>query len=456
MRTIKFKKVNNNYYSVDRKDSVLVAPVLMYQKAFWVKGPFRKEKRVSEIPFMFPGDANNKYILSGNMNRVLSYLIEKKIPCEFEEEICDFEETKVELETLLPREDQIRLIRKGLEEKQGVIISPTGSGKTIITMGVISAMKYYNILLLAHTIDIVKQTSKKIVKEIPFFKDKIQVLGGGDSAFSKDYRLTVSTIQTFEKQNLKELEDWFDVIIIDEAHHVNSVNSEYGKLLLQLDAPMKIGFTATKPSEREKELSCEGLLGPILGELTNKEAIEKGIIAKPYIKLYKVPYDHKISASFGKYAEIYNSGIVNNEIRNNLIVSVTKEFMAKKESVLILVTRVEHGEILSRMIGCPFVWGSSTEKVRDEIKDSLQNKDNLCVVSSVIWKEGVDMPSLDVVINAAGGKSEIQTIQFIGRGFRVTETKKSFTVVDFFDNSHRFFVEHFGNRLTTYFNMGWM
>ena len=73
-----------------------------------------------------------------------------------------------------------------------------------------------------------------------------------------------------------------------------------------------------------------------------------------------------------------------------------------------------------------------------------------------IWKEGSNIPELDVVINASGGKSEMATIQIIGRGRRKTKTKSALIVYDFFDPSSRFLIEHFGFRVSLYTEMGWL
>ena len=78
------------------------------------------------------------------------------------------------------------------------------------------------------------------------------------------------------------------------------------------------------------------------------------------------------------------------------------------------------------------------------------------VIATTILNEGVNIPSLGAVINAAGGKSEIIILQKIGRGLRVTDKKKEIHLVDFFDNSHRFLIEHFGERLSLYFNKEWI
>ena len=77
------------------------------------------------------------------------------------------------------------------------------------------------------------------------------------------------------------------------------------------------------------------------------------------------------------------------------------------------------------------------------------------VISSVIWKGGVDIPSLDCVIKADQGKDEKRTRQGIGRGFRTTETKKEFEIVDF-AFPYRYLAEHFIARISVYLKEGWL
>jgi len=66
------------------------------------------------------------------------------------------------------------------------------------------------------------------------------------------------------------------------------------------------------------------------------------------------------------------------------------------------------------------------------------------------------MRYFNVIINAAGGKSEIRTLQTIGRGLRVTKDKKDVIIYDLWDVSHRFLIEHSGERICTYMDQGWM
>jgi len=60
-------------------------------------------------------------------------------------------------------------------------------------------------------------------------------------------------------------------------------------------------------------------------------------------------------------------------------------------------------------------------------------------------------------VNASGGKSEILTLQSLGRGLRtVPGVKDDVVLVDFFDPSNRYLVDHFGHRVSLYFEEGWL
>ncbi len=77
------------------------------------------------------------------------------------------------------------------------------------------------------------------------------------------------------------------------------------------------------------------------------------------------------------------------------------------------------------------------------------------VIAIRIWSEGVNIRSIGAVINAAGGESEIASIQVFGRGMRTAEGKKGVILVDFIDLSHEWFRRHSLKRICTYLEAGW-
>jgi DNA repair protein RadD len=99
------------------------------------------------------------------------------------------------------------------------------------------------------------------------------------------------------------------------------------------------------------------------------------------------------------------------------------------------------------------VTGATDNNLREEIKTTLKNKDILCVIVTSVWREGINIPSLDCVINAVGGKSDIMVLQNVGRGLRTDEGKEEILIVDFLD-PYQFLAQHSIERLRIYNDMG--
>jgi superfamily II DNA or RNA helicase len=89
------------------------------------------------------------------------------------------------------------------------------------------------------------------------------------------------------------------------------------------------------------------------------------------------------------------------------------------------------------------------------VKEALQAKEIKCVIATTVWREGINIPSLGCIINACGGKSEIVTLQAIGRGLRTSEGKDRILVVDFLD-PYKYLAQHAIMRIQTYVETGCM
>jgi superfamily II DNA or RNA helicase len=125
------------------------------------------------------------------------------------------------------------------------------------------------------------------------------------------------------------------------------------------------------------------------------------------------------------------------------------------------VNKIAHGDNIERIcndqgIDVKFIQGSSDIETRERIRNELNMGLVKTVISTTVWKEGINIPNLNNVINAAGGKSEIATLQGIGRGLRKTSEKDKVVIYDFFDPGHPYLIAHFGERLCLYMDMGWL
>ena len=90
----------------------------------------------------------------------------------------------------------------------------------------------------------------------------------------KESNVTIATIQSFVKLDPEWYCDLYNIVVIDEAHHLTSVEGQYGKVLSKMLSPMRIALSATPTTNKLKRLTLEGFTGPLIAELS----IQKGIM----------------------------------------------------------------------------------------------------------------------------------------------------------------------------------
>jgi superfamily II DNA or RNA helicase len=138
--------------------------------------------------------------------------------------------------------------------------------------------------------------------------------------------------------------------------------------------------------------------------------------------------------------------------RHNIIKKIVKKM---NKNVLILVNRIEHGDHLWETLQIEgkstyFVHGEVPVETRSEIIQEMENNDNVVSVAiSAIFSTGINIKNLHYIVFAAGGKSFIRTVQSIGRGLRLHESKEKLVIFDIYDN-FKFSMAHAGERKKFY------
>lgn len=437
------------FSEADKETIPIIKPALSY-KGTWA----RPTKKKTIIESYNANVINKGLFLTGLIPRIKSRFPDIEIVGDLEK----LKPTKKpHLKGITPREDQLRLVSGAIDQGRGVLLSPTGSGKTVVAMLLLSCFPKAKVLFLCHSLSIIKQTEKEFKK---FGFTGIQVLGGGEKTFNRKKRITLSTIQTFVGIDKEEWFDFFDITICDECHHINSATSQYAKVLGSSLSPMRIGLTATLPTKPEGILYMEGYLGPVIGEVTVMEGVEKKMLAKPTVKLIPVPYNSFIG-DLNKYTDIYKHGIVENRARNRIILEEAKSQIDQEKTALIMVKEISHGNNLVSMakslfsMDVIFVQGKTEGEVRTLIQQTLNEKIIRCVVCTAVWREGVNIKSLNTIILALGGKSAIQTAQALGRGLRMDKGKDEVLLVDMLD-PYKYLAQHSVARISLYVNNNWM
>jgi len=451
------------------EDAEILAKLLRFKATYWRQGQFRKIQKDWDRVLIKKG-----MFLTGFVPRIAGYceLTKRQLVIHHHEQALPSEYFGLSIEDIsrikIPgglqlKDDQIEALEKILEQTRGVIHHPTGSGKTVLFLSFISLFPESNALIIVNTQDLMHQTLNK-AKE--FFPGEVGIVGAGEIDFK---RITVATIQTLVNLTHQDLIGYdAKIVIVDEAHHLskfappfdNGKGGTYARVLSSILAPIRLGFTATLPYTEEAKMSLEGYIGPVI---STKKISEVERLAKIKIVLRKLPIT--LAAREAKnYSDVYKYGVTFNSRRHRMVLQEADKLVQEGRTVLIIVTQIQHGENILSMaqrtfphLRIEYVHGQIAGVTRNQIKKDLDSGKIDVVIADAVWREGVDIPTLGAIINASGGKSEIMTIQALGRGLRtVPGIKEDVILVDLFDPSHRYLVEHFGQRISLYFDEGWM
>ena len=240
-----------------------------------------------------------------------------------------------------------------------------------------------------------------------------------------------------------------EMVLYDECHMIScqtiqDINIESN------NARHKFGFSGSPWRDDGSDLLIEGVVGKNIVEITPSELIKKGFLVEPTIHLIDVPKMDKLSDN---YQSIYKEYVVENEVRNGLIVKATNKLVDSGRKVLVLVKNIKHGKILlneleqNRVVY--FVRGELDSDTRNQIKEDFINGEIEVIISTAIFDQGIDLPNLDALVLGGSGKSSVRTIQRLGRVLRPYPGKKNAIVVDYIDNAP-FLLKHSAKRVETY------
>ena len=362
------------------------------------------------------------------------------------------------------RDYQQEAVDLAVQKQRGIIRAGTGAGKSAILSAIIAKLNVKTLILI-HKQDIFYQligTFERLLK-VPIGK-----IGDGQCDFQN---VTVAMIQTVahvfdpkvkvqakDDAILKEKHDAIiqflsevECVLIDEAHHIAA--DTFWQVMQNIpQATYRIGVTATAFREDNMDLMLEGALAKKFIDVSSSDLIDRKYLVPPTIYLY--PVAHQKRKKEDTYGQVYSEEIVTNDFRNRLICNLALKAKQANKAVLIAVTQIEHGEILEKMLqsvdaSAMFVNGLSKSEVRKQILKELGQGVVRIVIATNIYSEGVDMPALSVLINAAGAASGIHSLQLLGRVLRTAPGKTRAWIVDLQDNG-KFLNNHSKDRVEIY------
>jgi len=325
-------------------------------------------------------------------------------------------------------------VARGVE--RGVFHHPTGAGKTEC-MVALSEVYPVNWLILTHRKDLLLNTSERFLKRTG---EVIGIIGEGRF---EPLRVTVAMFQTVyaaikrrDDAMLRFLQSVRGVMV-DECHVLPAAT--FWKVMVQLDnAYYRYGFSGTPFARGDKKsVFVWGALGPIIHKIKPQTLIDAGVLAKPEIRMAKVAVE---TTEPRTWVDAYEKCIVQGKARNAVVL---KQAALAAKPCLLFVNSVAHGKLLETTLRrrggrVEFVWGKHALAVRRAAIERLVHGETDVLICNVIFQEGIDIPELQSVIIAQGGKSIIAALQRVGRGMRKRAhtgevTKEDFKVYDIAD-----------------------
>jgi superfamily II DNA or RNA helicase len=370
------------------------------------------------------------------------------------------------LDGITLRDYQIDATYELLCKGRGIAKMATNAGKTVIIAALLKFLR--SGIVVVNSKDLLYQTADRLCQHLG---RPVGLIGDSHMDY-KTKSVSVATIQTLASFHKKigklEFKNRFGdnrVLIIDECHHI--AHNKSFDVLMDIPGWCRYGFSGT-PIMRGNlnDLKLIAATGPVQVQVSNADLIEEGWSAVPTVYIHSRDYDrmHKALGQDDYYDKpyhfAYEDGIVENALRNDMICQLTSDTIASGNSVLILVNRLKHGEnILSFMYDdypetpVAFVHGSSSMDDRRTALERL-SKNPVAVIATPIFDEGVDVPALDAVILAGGGKSQWKLLQKIGRGLRRKEGSNVVQIHDFDDYFNKHLDRHTNERIKVYVREG--
>jgi len=344
-----------------------------------------------------------------------------------------------------PREYQVETVFHALKEYRKTIVSPTGSGKSLMIYAICRYLKSIDkkVIVVVPSKGLVEQMTKDFADygwDADQFVHKIYAGHAKDT----DKPVTITTWQSvygLDKQWFRQ----FDAVVGDECHNFKA-KSLQGIMKKLPDAKWRYGFTGTLDGKNVHKLILEGHFGPVYKTTSSSDLMEKGFLAKLKVEIIQLKHTPE---KFNTYNDEIEA-IGNMYHRNRFICNLANSL---EGNVLVLFGRVDgHGipmhEMITNMTTRPIhlIYGDTKVKVREEVRAiSEQTSDNIILGSYGTMSTGVNIKNLHHVIFASPSKSRIRVLQSIGRGLRKAKGKNHAMLYDIADDFRK---EHGRNNFT--------
>lgn len=372
---------------------------------------------------------------------------------------------------------QLDAVKTFLQRKHGIVRVPTRGGKTIIASECIKHAIYNNddmyVLFFVDTEDLFLQAIGDISKYLNVPESSIGQIRGDKFNPQQITVCTIQTVQSMLKQIKKfegltrekiaakrerrnkmlSLINKVGFYIIDECHEYSSEN-RLAVINKMKHAQLRL-FISASPFKSENEidnLNLRRVSGDIIFTIKESDLKDQGYLAEDHILLLTIDHEQNRNITVDEtdtFNDHIKSVLTHNRNRNYVLVNVIEICRKLGLKTLVLFGRKEHGYFIKTITDDPFISGDMLVKDRSFIKDAFLKIDGGVLLASDVFKKGITLPDVEVLVNAGGGLEKSLIVQKKGRILGVTESKKKAMTVDIMD-LYRHFSEHSLNRMEVY------
>ena len=319
-----------------------------------------------------------------------------------------------------------------------LLVLPTGCGKTIVFAKISEdrVRQGDRVLILAHRGELLDQAADKIKTATGLMCSTEKAEQSCLDSGSMWYRITVGSVQSLMRQSRLDRfdHDYFNTIIIDEAHH--AVSDSYQRVLQHFDSARVLGVTATPDRGDMRELG--NVFDTLAYEYTLPRAIKEGYLSP--IKALTIPLNLDLSG-VGIQSGDFKPGDLDCALDPYLrqIAKEMQKYCSDRKTVVFLPlikTSQKFRDILNESgFRAAEVNGNSDDRAEVLADFDAGRYNVLC--NSMLLTEGWDCPSVDCVIVLRPTKVRSLYCQMVGRGTRLCEGKDHLLLLDFLWHTER-------------------
>ncbi|MBS4455962.1 TOTE conflict system archaeo-eukaryotic primase domain-containing protein [Tuanshanicoccus lijuaniae] len=352
----------------------------------------------------------------------------------------------------------------------GILQAETGFGKTVLASALI-AQRQCRTIILVHNTQLLEQWLERLDTFLDFDEEKAvrytpsgreKIIGFVGQYYSnKKWRsklVDVIMVQSlFNQDKLSILLDDYDMMIVDECHHVSALQFE--QVIAKFSGKYLYGLTATPERKNGHEPIIFQRIGPIIHTASKRQVDFDKYLNLNFTSFGKFDSTRQLSTNFIELSEQLSM----DEERNSQIVEEINAAYQLGRKVLVITNRVNHIELLQQQLeakGINNIWnvcGKSNNNKRQqmlyEINSLKDNKAFVLISTGKYIGEGFDLPQLDTLVLAAPLSWKNNLIQYAGRIHRSYDGKVNVQIIDFVDIHVPYLEKMFHRRQVAYRKM---